>query len=315
MAFLGFEDPLSLVAIVVIAAALLYSYARKALLTFTITVACCVVFGLEVATSNAIWIDLALYHDVPFFLILSPSFQLVPLPPLSPPWTLVTYQFVHGNPGHLFLNVLALIFIAPAFEDRIGSLRFGVLYFVGGIVGGGGFLLLYLSQPIMLVGASASISSVFGAYGRLYPRERVQLFLPLPNAPSFRVIDVVIGFLVLETALGIFGRFLGALSGIAWQAHVIAMALGFAIAPLVMRLPSRRQPRMKQISFASWRSLAATPELREILEEAEKADLPEIRDAWMEKFVQAMRCPQCGGPVKRSFGRLSSSCGWHMSLR
>ncbi len=314
MAALGFVDPVSLVAIAVIVASVLYSYARKALLTFTITVACCIVFGLEVATSNAIWADLALYHDLPFLFVYPPG-VLVPLPALAPPWTFVTYQFVHGNLAHLLFNILALIFIAPVFEDRIGSLRFGVLYFVGGIVGGGGFLLLNLSQPIMLVGASASISAVFGAYGRLYPRDRVQLFLPLPNAPSFRVIDVVIGFLVLETALAVFGGFLGPLSTIAWQAHVIAMAFGFAVAPLAMRIPSKRQPRMRQVSFASWRSLATTPELRAILEEAERADLPEIRDAWLEKFVHAMRCPRCGGPVRRSLGRLTSPCGWRESLR
>jgi membrane associated rhomboid family serine protease len=301
VAYPGVYDPLSYVAFAAIAGAVLYAYWRKALLTFTIVFACGVVFALEVVSGYAVWPDLALYH----FTFSGSGF--------SPPWTLVTYQFVHAGLTHLLFNVLALIFIAPVFEDRIGSLRFGVLYFVGGVLGGAGFLILNPSS-VILVGASASISAVFGAYGRLYPRDRIQLFLPLPGAPTFRVIDIVIAFLVLETALSLFGGVFGPLAGVAWQAHVIGMAFGFAAAPLVMRIPSKRLRPLKKISFASWRSLATTPELRGILEEAERADLLEIRDAWLEKFVRAVRCPQCGGPVKRSLGRLTSSCGWKAKI-
>ena len=299
MALFGFADPLSLVAIGVIVASLVYSYWKKALLTFTITVACGIIFALEVVSNDLIIFDLSL----------SSFFGHV-----SPPWTLLTFQFLHANLTHLLFNVLALLLIAPVFEDRIGSLRFGILYYVGGVVGGGAFLLINLSQPIViLVGASAGISSVFGAYGRLYPRDRVQLFLPLPGIPSLPVIDVVIGFLLLETALSFFGGFFG-LQSIAWQAHVVAMIFGFVTAPLVMRIPSGRQRPLKPMSFTQWQVLATTPELRSILEEAERADIPEIRDAWLEKFVHAMRCPQCGGPVRMRFGRLTSPCGWRGRL-
>ncbi len=314
MAFLGLEDPASWVAIAVIAGCLLYSYWRKALLTFTITVACCIVYGLEVATSNAIWIDLSLYHNVPYLVFFSPGVALVALPPLSAPWTFVTYQFVHASIQHLLFNVLAFILIAPVFEERIGSFRFGVLYFVGGVVGAAGFLLLNFSSGVILVGASGSISAIFGGYGRLYPRDRITLFFPLPGLPSFRVIDVVIGFLVLETVLSFFGGSVPFLGAVAWEAHVIAMAFGLAAAPLVMRIPVGRAKPLRKMSFESLRALATTPELRAILEEVEKADIPEIRDAWVEKFVRAMRCPNCGGPVKKSFGRLSSDCGWRGRL-
>jgi hypothetical protein len=133
--------------------------------------------------------------------------------------------------------------------------------------------------------------------------------------PAVPVIDVVIGFLILETALSFFGGFIGGfLSGIAWQAHVVAMVFGFAAAPAAMRLPVGRHRPLRKMSFAPWRALATTPELRGILEEAERADLPEIREAWLEKFVHAMKCPNCGGPVKKSLGRLTSRCGWKTRL-
>ncbi len=299
MAFVGISDPLSFAAIAVMVGAVVYSYWRRALLTFTITVACGVVFALEVVSNYAVVVDLSLSDF---------------LGQLSPPWTLLTFQFLHASLTHLLFNVLALLLLAPVFEDRIGSLRFGILYFVGGVLGGAAFLLINLSQPILiLVGASAGISAVFGAYGRLYPRDRVQLFLPLPGVPALPVIDVVIGFLVLETALSYFGGVFG-LQNIAWQAHVVAMIFGFVAAPLVMRIPSTRQRPLKRMSFMEWQALAITPELRAILEEAERADIPEIRDAWLEKFVRAMKCPQCGGPVKLRFGRLTSPCGWRGRL-
>ncbi len=303
MALLGFEDPLSLVAIAVIAGALLYSYWRKALLTFTITVACCIIFGLEVAANgNGLLMDLSLYARVPGF------------PPFSPPWTFVTYQFLHASPQHLLFNILALVLIAPVFEERIGSLRFGLLYFAGGIVGAAGFVVANLSGAFILVGASASISSVIGAYGRLYPRDRVQLFLPIPGMPSIPMIDLVIGFLFLETALSFVGGSIPIFGAVAWVAHVVAMLFGLAVAPLVMRIPVGRQRPLRRMSFDAMRALATTPELRSILEETERADLPEIRDAWVEKFVKAMRCPQCGGLVKKRFGRLTSPCGWRGRL-
>lgn len=314
MALLGFEDPVSLAAVAVIVAALVYSFWRKALLTLTLVVACCIVFGLEVATGNAIWVDLSLYHNVPFYFVFSPTMEIFALPPISPPWTFVTYQFLHANLTHLLFNVLAFILIGPVFEERIGSLRFGLIYFAGGIVGAAGFLLLNASAGVLLVGASASISAMFGGYGRLYPRDRVQLFFPLPGLPTIPVIDLVIGFLVLETALSFFGGFLPFATNIAWEAHVIAMIFGLAAAPLVMRIPAGRKRPIKKISLEPWRAFATTPELRSILEEVERADLPEIRAAWLEKFVHAMRCPRCGGPVKHSLGTLKSPCGWRSRL-
>ena len=314
MGFLGFFDPVSLVAIAVIAGALLYSYWKKALLPFTLAVACFVIYGLEVASNDAIWIDLSLYHGVTYFPILASGFTLVALPPISPAWTFVTYQFLHASIEHLLFNMLALLLIAPVFEERIGSLRFGVLYFAGGVVGAAAFLVWNFATPVLLVGASASISSVIGGYARLYPRDRVTLFLPLPGIPSIPIIDLAIGFILLETLLSFVPGFLPFLGSIAWLAHVFAMIFGIFVAPLVMKIPVGRQRPLRKMSFDAWRAYATTPELRSILEEAERADLPEIRDAWLEKFVKAMRCPQCGGPVKRSLGRLTSPCGWRGRL-
>ncbi len=292
-------SPLSYVAMLVIGGAVAFGFARKTLQSLTLGVAILVVFILQFVSQGFVVTDLRLA-----------SIGGV----LSSPYTWVTYQFLHADLSHLLFNLLALLLIAPPFEERVGSARFAVLFFAGGVIGAAGFLALNLGSNVALIGASASISAVFGAYGRLYPRDRVQLFLPIPGIPALPVIEVVIGFLVLETALSVFGSYLG-LGQIAWQAHVVAMVFGFAAAPVIKLLPVGPARLRRLPTVAGWRALATTPELESILEEAERADLPEVRQAWIEKLVRAAKCPECGGPLRRRLGGVSSSCGWRLRIR
>src|SRR2546426_1373247 len=100
------------------------------------------------------------------------------------PWTWITFEFVHASETHIFLNLLGLILISPALEERIGSWRWAIVYFVGGAGGALVFLLVDFGGPGLLVGASAGIFAAFGAYGRLYPRGRGVPFPPPPRGPS-----------------------------------------------------------------------------------------------------------------------------------
>lgn len=290
-----FASPYSWIAVAAILVAIAYTFLRKALFTFTVSLAILVVFALQI-------IDGRVTEDL--------AISRLPLG-WSGPWTWVTFQFVHGGLAHILLNLMALLFITPVFEERVGALRVAVLFFVGGAIGAAGFVALNASGFFVLVGASAGISAVFGAYGRLYPRDRVQLFLPLPGLPAIPVIELVLGFLILETVLSFTGFLLPGFGNVAWQAHVVAMIFGLAAAPLVMRLPAGARRPTRLMPIEALRALATTPDLRSILEEAEAVDIPELRAAWVEKFVQKARCPRCGGPIRLRFGRLSSPCGWH----
>jgi len=290
----------SLASIAVIVLATAYGFVRKAPLSLMYAVAILAVYALQAASSA---FGFVLSSPVTFELGLFAG-------PGSPPapWSWITFEFVHASETHIFLNLLGLILISPTLEERIGSARWAVLFFVGGAAGAVVFLLVHLGTPVLLVGASAGIFAAFGAYGRLYPRDRITLFLPIPGVPSLPVVEVVVIFLVLEGLLGILGPL-----GIAWEAHVGALVFGFATAPLIMRLPLRGG-RGRLIPLKAMEDLATTPELQRILKEAEQADLPETREAWIESFVRAARCPRCAGPVRRRFGRIVSDCGWRRRL-
>ncbi len=293
-------EPISLAAIAVIVLATAYAFARKALLSLTYAVAFLSIYGLAAASTLPVSIFSPIHLELGLFYF----------PGGWPdPWTWITYAFVHGSLSHLFLNVLGIVFISPVFEGRVGSARWILLFFGGSVFGALVFRLLNGDATALLVGASAGILSIFGAYGRLYPRDRVTLFLPLPGMPAVPVIYIVIGFLLLQLFLSF-----SAIGNVAWEAHAAAIAFGFAVAPAVTRIPLPGGRARKLASLEPLRDLATTPELRTILEEAERADIAETREAWIDKFVKGARCPQCGQPLRLTFGRLRSDCGWSRSL-
>lgn len=299
---------LSDVAIAAIVVATAYAFARRALLSLAYGIAILFVFVLDVISWNLFLGDPGFGFPIVFDLALVPDLGLA-----TRPWTWLTFQFVHGSIDHLLLNLLGLVLLSPVFEDRVGSPRWAVLFFGGGAVGAALFLALNAGARTILLGASAGLMAVLGAFGRIYPRDRIALFLPIPGVPSLPVIHVVIGFLVLEMALSLSRAVLPA-STVAWEAHVGGILFGFIAAPFVMRIPSRRGRVIPLEPLDALRDLATTPPLKAILAEAEAADLKEIRRAWIEKFVRVCTCPRCGGPLRLRLGRITSACGWRRKI-
>jgi len=134
------------------------------------------------------------------------EFQLVPALVLQKPWTLITYQFLHGGFGHLFFNMIGLYFFGPRLETRLGSRNFVGLYLVSGLVGAIVHI-LYTLTPISrgglyipMVGASAAVFGVFLAYARYWPRDKILLWFVLPM--EVRVFVILLTLLSLWSGLG-----------------------------------------------------------------------------------------------------------------
>lgn len=288
-------EPVSAAAALVIPAAIAYAAWRRAYLSLTLSFAIMVLFAATYLTASPIgWVltsplarDLVLRHAAGSF---APAET----------WTAVTAMFMHLGTLHLLFNLLTLVLIGTPLEERIGTLRWGLLFFLGGLFGTFLFLILHWNESFFLLGASGAISSILGAFGRLYPRDRIMLFLLPVAVPA---IWVVIGFLLLSTLLAL----LTPGSGIAHEAHVGGVVFGFAFAPLAMRL---RGPQRAVVSGEGLRGLATTPELEDALAHIEGADEPDVRAAWVERFAERVRCPRCGGPVVLRGNRLRSDCGW-----
>jgi membrane associated rhomboid family serine protease len=140
----------------------------------------------------------------------------------------LSYAFLHGGPGHLALNMVTLWSLGTMALQRVGALRFAVLYLLTAIAGAGLFAFLATSgQP--MVGASGALFGLAGAI----------LAWIWDDQPSLRDALRFAGRAVLFLlALNVALHFLlgGAL---AWQAHLggflAGWVLGIALDPAAPR--------------------------------------------------------------------------------
>lgn len=139
-------------------------------------------------------------------------------------WQLFTYPFLHGDPLHLFLNLMMLVFIGADLEALWGRKRFLIYYFFCSTFAGVLYLLLQfwvyggsgLYTP--MVGASGAIYGLLMAYGFLFG-ERVMLFMLLfpMKAKHFIWILALVEFMTTVFS----GR-----SGLSSAAHIGGMIAG-----------------------------------------------------------------------------------------
>jgi len=140
------------------------------------------------------------------------------------PWTLLTHMFIHAGFWHIFANMLTLYFFGRYVYSLIGEGKFLIVYFLGGLLGGGLYLLMADPQATA-VGSSGAIFAVAGALTVMRPRLTVFVF-PIP-VPIPLWVAVIGGFIIMSFA-----------SFIAWQAHLGGLVLGI-IAGLFFRRRAR----------------------------------------------------------------------------
>jgi membrane associated rhomboid family serine protease len=76
-------------------------------------------------------------------------------------WRLLTAGFLHASFFHIFFNMFALWILGTMLEPAIGTLRFGLIFFVSVLAGSFGVLLI--DPNSLTVGASGGIFGLMGA--------------------------------------------------------------------------------------------------------------------------------------------------------
>uniref|UniRef100_UPI0039A67D4D rhomboid family intramembrane serine protease n=1 Tax=Ornithobacterium rhinotracheale TaxID=28251 RepID=UPI0039A67D4D len=115
----------------------------------------------------------------------------------SKPWSIFTYMFLHHDVIHLLFNMLMLYFVSEFYFKYFGEKSFKIFYFVGGIVGGIFYLLLfnfYTFEDSRLIGASAAIYAVFFAMVAYQPN--LEMRLPFVQSPV-KLLHVALGLIAL----------------------------------------------------------------------------------------------------------------------
>jgi len=168
------------------------------------------------------------------------------------PWRLITYQFLHWNGWHIFVNMLGLFFLGPTLERHWRSKKFLVFYLSCGAAGGLFYLLLVAVNFLPaapMVGASGAILGLLAACAILFPQFVVFILLfPVP----IRV--AAVGFMLLY----IINIFAGGANAGGDAAHLAGMAAGAAY---VFSQSWRAKFKLKVRSGAWERKMAAQRKL------------------------------------------------------
>jgi len=133
--------------------------------------------------------------------------------------------------------MLALFFFGPRVEERIGSRRFGFLYFLSGI--SGAILSFIFSPTAPIIGASAGVFGVMLGFAYFWPDAPIMIWgiIPVPA----RVL------VIITTVIALFSGFGGAQGGVAHFAHLG----GYAGAYLYLRWLERARTAFKRKAMAA----------------------------------------------------------------
>lgn len=114
----------------------------------------------------------------------------------SEPWRFVAAIFVHMGVLHIVFNTSALLYYGRLLEEKIGSARFTIAFFVTGVLG---FLVSDLwyarpeAAPALSAGASGAIFGIIGALvGYLFGRRDPEYRFHLMSAVVMGVIAAVV---------------------------------------------------------------------------------------------------------------------------
>lgn len=159
-----------------------------------------------------------------------------------------TSMFLHGGWLHLLGNMWILWIFGDNVEDRLGRVRYVLLYLASGVAAALMHIYTNAGSLVPTIGASGAIAGVMGAYFRFYPFARVETLIPPFFFGPVFVLPAVL-FLGWWFLLQFFNGFLSlgtrgsAFSGIAWWAHVGGFLFGFSVC-LLVRQRRRSSPRV-----------------------------------------------------------------------
>ena len=305
---------IAIVSIFIMIGSLIIARIKKIMMTYALIIANIVIFFITLLFQKEIIggiVNGIAYYGLgfrPFYL------SIDYLPNI---YTLFTSMFVHGGFAHIVGNMLVFFFMGIAFEQRIGWKKFIVIYLLTGVCGALTHSIFNLDSKTTLIGASGAIFGILGAFAYSYPRDEVVMPIPLGIIMVFRKVKVIyaaILFSALETAIVLldvqdttahFAHFGGLVSGV-----ILAAALIGNKAEKIKKDQSTiyydisHASKSQKINFSNLRKLATTPDQNMLLDRIENENVLQVRDAWLEHFLDQINCPKCGKKLKSFNGKI-----------
>lgn len=154
-------------------------------------------------------------------------------------FSLISYQFLHGDIMHLLGNMFFLVVCGFAVEAAIGHLRFLLFYLITGAIGGLCHVALNAAGTTPLVGASGAVSGVMAMYLGVFRFRKIEffywffIFVGYFRAPALLILPIYIG-------KEVFDHYTNTGSNVAFMAH----AGGFAAGGLLMAASLLVNPKL-----------------------------------------------------------------------
>ncbi len=189
---------------------------------------------------------------------------LLPGQVVSRPWTLVTYQFVHGSSVFwFFISMLVLWIMAKPLEESWGSPRFLVFWLVATF----GASLTAAGLKLPLFGDTGVGTSILLTFATLYPEVEFRLFFIIPVKVKYLAV-VAVAWLAFSSLQ------LGLLAGVA---NIVGMCSGY-----LFFLATRKMPTRRKLVF-EYKKRKATVEVK-----AEAAQAEQRNQGWNAKIREAV---------------------------
>lgn len=161
----------------------------------------------------------------------------------------LTYQFLHGDFGHLAGNMLFLWIFGNAVCDRMGSLAYVIFYIAGGVFAA---VVFSAHNDSGLLGASGAIAAVTTAFLVLFPRVRITMlvwFLVITAVQVPAMIVIVFKIILWDNIVApMFDT--APIANVAYSAHLGGYAFGFAVGMGLLSM--RALPRNQFDLLAVW---------------------------------------------------------------
>jgi membrane associated rhomboid family serine protease len=159
-----------------------------------------------------------------------------------------TSMFLHAGWLHVIGNMWYLWIFGDNVEDRVGRVRFFLLYIFCGLTAAVTHVLFNSRSGMPVVGASGAVAGVLGAYLYCFPRARILtlvpifIFLTIIEIPAF---FFLIFWFILQFLSGTMSIAAGVSDGggVAWWAHVGGFIMGILMIRRMRRCPRSRQKR------------------------------------------------------------------------
>lgn len=144
--------------------------------------------------------------------------------------SVIKAQFTHGSWMHLIGNMVVLAITLPFVEMRLGWLAASLLYMLAGVAGLWGYS-NFMESDQALLGASAGVSAILGAFMVLFSKQRLRLWVSFFGAWNRTLTaPVMLSIPALFLASDLSGIMDRESSGVAHGAHLLGFLAGMLVA-------------------------------------------------------------------------------------